>query len=123
MEYCQTSPSKREKRNFGICNTLRCQINEWTRLFFYTLPLIDFSSHAKNKNKKTLTYHTPPFQAKHGEAAYPQEAWLEDQYRRHSSLPPMMTQRDPKMNFTPNNDIDNKTGTANVAYVETNEQV
>jgi len=61
--------------------------------------------------------------AKHGEAAYPQEAWLEDQYRRHSSLPPMMTQRDPKMNFTPNNDIDNKTGTANVAYVETNEQV
>ena len=61
------------------------------------------------------------FQAKHGEAAYPQEAWLEDQYRRHSSLPPMM--RETKMDFTPNNDIDNRNGTANMAYLETNEQL
>ena len=63
------------------------------------------------------------FQAKHGEAAYPQEAWLEDQYRRHSSLPPMMreTKMDFNPNLTPNNDIDNRTGTANVAYVQTNE--
>jgi len=63
--------------------------------------------------------------AKHGEAAYPQEAWLEDQYRRHSSLPPMMreTKMDFPPNLTPNNDIDNRTGTANGAYVQTNEQV
>ena len=28
---------------------------------------------------------------------------------------------DMKMDFTPNNDIDNKTGTVNAVYVETNE--
>jgi hypothetical protein len=42
-------------------------------------------------------------------------------YRRHSSLPPMM--RETKMDFTPNNDIDNRNGTANMAYLETNEQL
>jgi hypothetical protein len=79
-------------------------------------------------NFLNLTYYTIfffIFQAKHGEAAYPQEAWLEDQYRRHSSLPPMMreTKMDFNPNLTPNNDIDNRTGTANVAYVQSNEQL
>ena len=79
-------------------------------------------------NFLNLTYYTKfffIFQAKHGEAAYPQEAWLEDQYRRHSSLPPMMreTKMDFNPNLNPNNDIDNRTGTANVAYVQTNEHV
>jgi len=53
--------------------------------------------------------------AKHGEAAYPKDAWLEEQYRRNSSLPPNMV--DMKMEISPNNDIDNKTGAVNVAYV------
>ena len=59
------------------------------------------------------------FQTKHGEAAYPKDAWVEEQYRRNSTLPPNMI--DMKMDLTPNNDVDNKTGAVNAAYVETNE--
>jgi len=57
---------------------------------------------------------------KHGEAAYPKDAWVEEQYRRNSTLPPNMI--DMKMDLTPNNDVDNKTGTVNMAYNETNER-
>ena len=60
------------------------------------------------------------FQTKHGEAAYPKDAWVEEQYRRNSTLPPNMI--DMKMDLTPNNDVDNKTGTVNMAYNETNER-